>query len=234
LELIISPRERTLKRIYLSRPPRGSSGLVAAVTLFVTAVASVAHWQDWGGLGDSWMATRENVFQDGQYWKLLSTIFIHADTGHFLGNALTLAILSYLLWGYFGFLIYPLAAYAFGMLANALTLLTYAPHSGILGASGVVYWMAGFWVTLYFAIDRRYSIAGRLLRCVGFSLAIFAPTSYDVGVAYLTHGLGFALGILFGVAYFFARRKYFRSTEYYVQEEEDLIGESGSGPGISN
>lgn len=172
------------------------------------------------GIGDSWMATRNAVFRDGHYWKLLTTIFLHADTGHFLGNTLTLAVLTYLLWGYYGFWIFPVAAYAFGMLANALTLLTYAPDSGILGASGVIYWMAGFWVTLYFGIDRRHSIGGRLLRCLGFSLAVFAPTSYEITTAYRTHAIGFALGIAFGWPYFLARKTIFRTAEEYLPEEE--------------
>ncbi len=214
------PSHRVLKRTYLSRAPRSTAKIVMALSLFVLATASVGHWQNWKGMGESLLATRESVFQSGEFWRLLTTICIHADIGHLLGNMLTFAILSYLLWGYFGYLIYPLAALAFGMITNFLTLLSYPPESGILGASGVIYWMAGFWVTLYFAIDRRYSRAGRLLRSVGFSLAIFAPTSYEAGVAYRTHAMGFVLGVAFGVIYFRVRRESFRRAEEYALEED--------------
>lgn len=194
-----------------------------SLSLFLLATASVARWQNWGGTGDTWLATRELVFKSGQYWRLFTTIFIHSNMGHLLGNMLTFSILSFLLWGYYGVFIYPLCALFFGALTNALTLLTYPPGGGLLGASGVVYWMAGFWVTLYFGIDRRYSAAGRLLRCAGFSLAVFAPTSYDPNVAYRTHAIGFGLGILFGTIYFLFRRHDFRRAERWLQEIEEEV-----------
>jgi len=184
-------------------------------------LASVARWQQWGGSLDSMVATRASVFEQGEIWRLFTTIFLHSDTTHLLGNSLTFAILSFLLAGYFGVLVFPVAAFSFGMLANALTLLTYPPQVGLLGASGVVYWLAGFWVALYYGIDRRYSRAGRWLRCFGFSLAVFAPTSYEPGVAYRTHAIGFALGVVFGRAYFLSRREFFRAAEGYVEEIDD-------------
>ena len=82
---------------------------------------------------------------------------------HFLSNAIPLALFSSLLYGYFGPSIFPGLMIVLGCFIHLITLLTYPSEVTLVGASGVVYCMAGFWLMLYVLIERRFSIGKRLL-----------------------------------------------------------------------
>ncbi len=213
---------KVLIATHLSFRPKPSTRIYAALSAFILVLITVGVWQGWFGEGEQWIATRHLVFQQHQYWRLFSATLVHSDMEHLTSNLLSYGVLSFLLMGYFSFYIFPLAAFIFGALANALTLLTYPPDVGLLGVSGVIYWMAGFWLVLFSAIDRRYLIGGRLLRAVGFAMVIFVPTSYRPDVAYLVHAVGFILGALFGAIYFWRHRHFFRRAEQYYDEAEEM------------
>ena len=100
-----------------------------------------------------------------------------------------------------------------GCLITAVSLSTYAPGTRLLGASGVVYLMAGFWLTSYLFIERRLSMGKRLLRASGFGLIVLVPTVWDPSVSYRTHAIGFGAGILFAVVYYVKMGKELRKAE---------------------
>jgi hypothetical protein len=79
--------------------------------------------------------------------------------------------------------------------------------------------MAFFWLTLYLLVQRRYSVAGRLLRCIGFALVVFFPTSFDPQVSYRTHAIGAGIGIVLGIGYFIIKKKKIREAEVLEIEE---------------
>ena len=56
-----------------------------------------------------------------EYWRLLTTIAVHADLSHLAVNAGFVVFFGYLLYGYFGFWIYPVAML---ILASLTTLLS--------------------------------------------------------------------------------------------------------------
>ncbi|HEY7161555.1 MAG TPA: rhomboid family intramembrane serine protease, partial [Acidobacteriota bacterium] len=91
----------------------------------------------------------------------------------------------------------------------------------LVGASGVVYCMAGFWLTLFVLIERRYSIANRLMRSIGFFLIVFVPSTFEPTVSYRAHAIGFVLGILSAIMYFVINRKIIREAETFELEETD-------------
>ena len=105
---------------------------------------------------------------------------------------------------------------------NALTLWTYPEQATLVGASGVVYFMVGFWVISYFFIERAAKKTKRILTALGVSLILFFPTEYEPHVSYTAHAIGFMVGVASGVSYFFLNRSKIRKSEVWVETETQL------------
>lgn len=136
------------------------------LSLFLTFMAQL-QWFDLGG-ADLWMpASPEKVFNDGEIWRAWTTVFAHADLEHLLSNVFLFFILGIFLTSYFGKALIPITAFLFGGITNLIVLKTMPLQNTLIGASGVVFWMGGAWLTLFFLIDRRRSLIQRALRALG-------------------------------------------------------------------
>ncbi len=94
----------------------------------------------------------------------------------------------------------------------------------MIGASGVVFWMGGAWLALYVMIEVRRTLKQRLLRALGVGLLLFFPSeAFDPQVSYLTHAVGFAMGLVSGLlVYFINRKKYRESIRYGLVVDEPI------------
>ena len=127
-------------------------------------------------------------------------------------------VLAFLLYGYYGASVYPGLTFLSGAIVTALALRTYPAQTWLVGASGVVYWMAGFWLALYLMLERRVSIGKRVVRAFGFGVIVLVPTAFEPAVSYRTHFIGFLVGIAFAIAYFAKHKERFRAAERVVYE----------------
>ena len=134
-------------------------------------------------------------------------------SSRFLSNGVVLGVLAFLLFGYYGPAIYPALTVLFGTIVTAISLSTYPAQTSLLGASGLVYLMAGFWLALYLLIERRFSWTKRFIRAVGFGLIVLVPTAIEPAVSYRTHLIGFVVGVSFAIAYFAKRKEELRDAE---------------------
>ena len=174
------------------------------------------------GLASKLAATPESVFDRKEYWRLFTSIGAHADFEHLLSNALVFGLLSYLLYGYFGVMVHPILTLGCGGAVTALSLATYPPLTILVGASGATYMMAGFWLTLYLFVERRFTPAKRLLRSLGFSVIVLMPTVVEPAVSYRTHALGFGIGLGLGLVYFHLNKKRLRGAERVELESDEV------------
>jgi membrane associated rhomboid family serine protease len=198
---------------YLSRPPRKNSTAVSFMVVAVVFLFSVIYWGNSFGLATKLNVDRDAVLQSYEYWRLFTGILVHVDMNHFLSNALGLFLFGYLLNGYFGPIVYPFTVFAMGTLVNFISIATYPPGTRLVGASGIVYLMAGFWLTLFVSTERRFSIPKRLLRSLGFALVMLISSTFDPAISHRTHAIGFFAGIVFGVIYFFKTKEKIRAAE---------------------
>lgn len=198
---------QVVRETWLTRKPGARATCVALGSAAVLGLGSLWYWT---GRADWIPASGRLVFGDGQYWRLWTTLFAHADLFHLLGNSMLFIFLGYFLNGYFGAYAFPLMAFVFGGLTNALSILTYPPDLTLIGASGVVSWMGGAWLTLYALLNQQKSIGQRALRAGGVALAVFAPAeTFDPQISYRTHVIGFVLGVAWASVYFLRRRRDF-------------------------
>ncbi|MGE0616100.1 MAG: rhomboid family intramembrane serine protease [Bacteriovoracia bacterium] len=184
--------------------------------LLWVATWSTAYWQDWGGLAGLWSAIPERVLQHGELWRILTAAFVHSDLSHLLSNALGLGVLSFLTFGYYGFRVTPLLTLGLAAAANLIVMFTYSPQVRLVGASGWVYTLAGFWLVQFICLQRQYTLPGRWMRAVAVALATMGPSTYEPGVSYRTHVVGFFLGAVVSWFYFRIHRERLRSAEEWV------------------
>ena len=160
------------------------------------------------------------VFDKGEWWRVFTTSLMHADIMHLGHNALFFMIFAVLLKTYFGWFMFPVMSFLMGGLINLLTLSVYPKEVTLVGISGVIYFMASFWMTNYVMIERKMKFGRRLIIATGISLALFCPDlmNLDPKVSYLAHALGFALGIPSALAWFFWNKNEVRAQEVWVKK----------------
>lgn len=213
-------RTYRVRETLLSRKPRHYSLQVAAAFVVMIVGTSLLAWRNGGALLPSLSADRA-ALEGHEYWRLVTAVGVHSDLGHLLSNIIFVALFSYLLYGYFGFWVFPGLGVALSALANYLSLLTYPSGVSLVGASGLVYWMAGFWLSMYLAVERTLSPGKRVLRAVGIALVILLPTTFDEHVGYRVHAIGFGLGTISAFVYFRMHRQAIRGAEAVEVDMED-------------
>ncbi|MBI4460983.1 MAG: rhomboid family intramembrane serine protease, partial [Acidobacteria bacterium] len=202
-----------VRETLLSRKPGAYSLEVAAFSVLTVLGISLLAWRNEGALFPTLAATSDGVLEEQQYWRLVTAVAVHTNIEHFFSNAIFLTFFTYLLFGYFGFWIFPVLGLALSGLTNYLALLTYPPRVSLVGASGLVYWMAGFWLSMYLLVDRSLGLGKRVMRVVVIALVVFLPTTFQENVSYRTHAIGLGLGVGSAYVYFQRHRKSIRAAE---------------------
>jgi rhomboid protease GluP len=139
------------------------------------------------------------LFIRHEYWRLLTSLFTHADLSHLLSNALIFLVFGWMLKAYFGMIAFPVASLLAGIITNLITIAVYEPGIKLLGASGMAYGMVSFWLIFYIRHDTDHAVPIRIFRAIGFSLVMMFPTTFDPQVSYLAHAVGFITGIVLGI-----------------------------------
>jgi rhomboid protease GluP len=172
---------------------------------------------DWGGLGWMlligffyWVQTHSIPVRDaglmdadavskGEWWRLFTAIFLHADLGHFAMNASLGVFLLGLTMGNFGTGLGLLAAYLAGSAGNIATWLIFSEGHRSLGASGMVMGCVGL-----LASQSIFSGAGRPHRLqyavgsIASGVLLFVLLGLSPGSDVLAHLGGFVSGLVLG------------------------------------
>lgn len=205
-----------LVKTFLSKRPTSASFMMGVISLAIMTLF-------FGAPRESFSANGILVFEKGEYWRAFTTTLLHGDLNHLAHNAFFLLGLSTLLHSYFGFWVFPVVSFIAGGLINLIALHYYPPHVHLVGVSGVIYFMAAFWLTSYMLIERRQKLFSRFNHAIGVTLIFLFPQVFQPEVSYLAHGLGFALGIPFALAWFGLNFRKIRAKEEWVEVERDPI-----------
>src|ERR1019366_1044481 len=135
------PADYRVRETLLSRKPREWSLEVTGLFLAIIMGTSLLAWRNGAALLPTLAGTPDGIFKKREYWRLLTAVAVHADVPHVFSNAILLVFFTYLLFGYFGFWVFPVLSLTMAALTNYISLLTYAPNVSLIGASGLVYWM---------------------------------------------------------------------------------------------
>ena len=216
-----------LVRTLLSKKPAVNSGLISLLSVAVLAVIFAVSQKNVDVSGH-FTADYTRVFSHHEFWRAITSPLLHANVEHLGSNALFFGGLAYLLNGYFGLWAFPVMSILAGGLINLIVLPNYPPDTTIVGVSGIVCFMAAFWLALYFGIERGISKIRRLMNTAAFAMVLFIPEVLHANVSYLSHAVGFGLGIIAGTFFFAINRDAIRTHE--VWKEPELILDSVPGP----
>lgn len=204
--------EIRVKSTFLSQRPRKESPLIALISIMSILFISLLCWKD-PQLFNLLAAIPDRVVEHHEYWRLITAIGVHADLRHFFSNMLFLIFFSYLLYGYLGSWVYPILVAICGGLTNYFSLLTYTEPIRLVGASGIIYVMASFWLILYVLVQRTRSLPKRVMHVIGIGVLVLVPTNLSPAVSYRTHAIGFVIGAICAAGYFQIKKTQIRSME---------------------
>lgn len=208
---------------WLTRRPDPNAFFVAMLSALLLAVGSFFYWSNFQGSGEWMTGIRESVFVKHEFWRLWTALFAHADLGHLLSNEVLFFAFAFLLYGQFGAWAFPGAAIFFGGITNLAVLRTMPPQAELLGISGVVCWMGGAWLALYFMVETSDKLAVRLLKAIGVAVILFIPETIHPNISYLSHFVGFMLGAGWGLFYYRKnRRRFLRALRIEAVVEEPV------------
>jgi rhomboid protease GluP len=206
---------RELFHHFLSKPNHGSGVLVSVIYLSLCLVLSFWHW-DHEGLSNILVAKGHLAITGGEYYRLFTTTYVHGSFAHLLANSTSLAFLLYFVSQYYGASVALGHTFLAGALINFLTLKTMNPEIGLVGASGVVYFLWGFWLTLYLFIDRTVTVSRRFMKITAITILMLVPSTLEPGVSYMAHFLGLVCGILWAAGYFVLYRKKLQAQDRFL------------------
>jgi membrane associated rhomboid family serine protease len=205
-----------LTKTLLSKKTTPQSTFVGLLSYFILLLVFIADNQNLSANGYL-------VYEKGEYWKAFTTSLMHGDFVHLGHNTLFFLAFSVLLNSYFGFWIFPVLSFIVGGAINLIALKIYEPHIYLVGISGVIYFMAAFWMTMFVALERHMSLYKRMMITTGVSLILFFPELFTKNnVSYLAHGLGFGMGIISALIYYRFNRKTLRGHEVWIEKTPDL------------
>jgi len=205
-------------RNYLSLPRYKNAALYAFGMVALCAVLSNIYWGNLLNAMNLLSANHNNVFIGKEYWRLFSTTFLHGDLKHLLSNSYMLFVMGYFTSAFFGKWIFISLSVVLGALINYCVLLSLPGATSLVGISGVVYFLWGFWFINYLFIQRQMSFPIRLLKILGVAIILLFPTTFSIETSYLAHLYGFLIGIPTGAIYFlFNRKRIFSYEEYTVK-----------------
>ncbi len=209
--------KRKLVRNYLSRKHKESFAPQWVIfTLVVCYAMSFLYWNY--PVGAYLAASPGKVFELKEYWRLFTSSLIHADLSHFLSNSFMLSIMGYFINYHYGAMVFPGIAFLFGILINLIVIWNYPAETSLVGASGVVYWLWGFWLVLYIGIQRHVPILRRIMKVSIVGLFVLVPSEFRAQTSYYAHGVGLLLGVGFGLIYFLVFSKKFFASEVWIDE----------------
>ena len=135
----------------------------------------------------------------GQWWRVFTAIWLHADLGHLATNASIGLVLLGLAMGRYGTGAGLLAVYLTGAGGNLIAwLLSSEPHRS-LGASGMVLGSLGLLAVQSFSLWRQTPQAAKyILSGIVGGVMLFVLLGLTPGTDVLAHFGGFATGLLLG------------------------------------
>lgn len=220
--------EKKFIQNYLSKAKNDYGQLAGLFFLLVCMIFSYIYWYDFQDWAKHLTANKLLVFEKGEYWRLFTTSLVHGDIKHLGVNSLMLFILIYFVTSFYGALNSLGISFLMGGVINAITIWFYKDATTLVGASGILYYLWGFWLVLFLGIETQRTIWARLVRVLGVFFILLVPTSFDPQTSYTAHYVGLLIGIIWGGIIFIFYKSYFKSFEQwevklFLEEDDEII-----------
>ncbi len=150
------------------------------------------------------------IFENHEYWRILTSMFMHFNIQHLLGNMLYLGIAGHNLEGTLGHIkylvIYFLTGIGAGLVSAAVYYFTDA-NAVSAGASGAIYGLIGAVVVMTYKNRGRMSKSMMWMRIGIVLLFLFYSNFTNSQVDAVAHIAGFLFGILLTISFYGGGKK---------------------------
>ncbi len=152
-----------------------------------------------------------DVLIKGEYYRLITAMFVHANVMHYINNALGLYIFGTRVERAFGRVNVFFTFFMGALIGNIFSIIIY-PNMYSVGASGGIYALLGFALcTMYFM---RNSLAGLDFDTLAimFIFMLYSTFAFP-NINYIGHIVGFIVGVIIGLGYVFTESRNKRMEE---------------------
>ncbi len=145
----------------------------------------------------------EVVLRDGQYYRLFTAMFLHADPQHLVNNMLMLALGGAIVENYTGHAFYFFLYMLSGLFGNMISMV-YEIQNRLswisVGASGAIMGLVGF-VVVWILVNRKSFVRSRslVIRLALLGIFVIEACFFQRGANIAAHTGGFATGAVLGV-----------------------------------
>ncbi len=149
--------------------------------------------------------TYNGVVEDGQFYRLFTSIFTHANPMHFVNNALGLFIFGSRIERAYGKTNMLLTFMVSALIGNILTV-EFMPNVLSIGASGGVFGLMGFALCItFFSTNLLLDLDFNTIAIMSVFMLI---TSFAIpNINYIAHIAGFAVGLIIAFYFIYVDRK---------------------------
>ncbi|CAM4073717.1 rhomboid family intramembrane serine protease [Lederbergia lenta] len=137
------------------------------------------------------------LITNGEYWRLITPIFMHVDFSHLFFNSFSLILFGPALERAAGKVYFLILYFACGIGANIATLFIQPPYYVHIGASGAIFGLFGVYIAVFLFNKELMPTQGRqvIIPIVVISVIM---TFFQSGVNITGHIFGLISGILIG------------------------------------
>ena len=172
-----------------------------AMTLGIAALLSVIYWRTPGFDGplSPRLEIESAAVRAGEWWRLVTAVFLHGDAGHIASNLAFLIPAGFFVGRRFGSG-HVFASFAMsGALGNLLSVAVHPPPYVSLGASGGVFGLWGVLIGAAFASARgRPNPLQRRRELYGAAMALVGLTAFSPHADMVAHIGGLFAGVAYG------------------------------------
>ena len=185
-------QERIYKNAYVS------IGLLVVNVLIFLACSVGADW-----MYDKGAMITEVVLRDGEFYRLFTAVFLHADIQHLTNNMIMLALVGAIVENYTGHAFYFFMYMIAGLFGNLISM-AYEIRNNLrwvsVGASGAIMSLVGF-VVVWIIVNRHQFIKNRgmVFRLLLLSIFVLQACFFQEGANTAAHLGGFLTGFVLGI-----------------------------------
>lgn len=194
---------------------------IVSLLIFIHFVLfAIVHLIPGGGVIYYWGVGQNGLIVQGEYWRIVTPIFLHANFAHVLFNSFSLYLFGPALERMLGKFAFTVSYLAMGIAANIFTLYLEDSFFTHVGASGAIYGLFGIY--LYMVMFRKDLIDYASSQIVTTILIIGLITTFVLpNINVIGHIFGFISGLAIAPIILVKAKRFTMPIEIHRRKEYD-------------